>query len=85
VLVVLAQDSTANQHRRRGGQIRGSSICHAPNSANALIQEESFGSLSLTGKLRADGTCVGPVQRSSSQQEPGRLRTTAAGANLALS
>ena len=35
-------------------------IFTAPNSANAFIQEESFGQLSLTGKLRSDGDVYGP-------------------------
>jgi hypothetical protein len=35
-------------------------IFTAPNSADAFIQEESFGQLSLTGKLRSDGDVYGP-------------------------
>ena len=43
-------------------------IFTAPNSANAFIQEESFGQLSLTGKLRSDGDVYGPYRSSRSMQ-----------------
>ncbi len=42
-------------------------IFTAPNSANAFIQEESFGQLSLTGKLRSDGDVYGPYMIQSKQ------------------
>ena len=35
-------------------------IFTAPNSVNSYIKEESFGQLSLTGKLRSDGDVFGP-------------------------
>ena len=35
-------------------------IFTAPNSANAFVQQETYGQLSLTGKLRADGDVYGP-------------------------
>ncbi len=43
-------------------------IFTAPNSANAFIQEESFGQLSLTGKLRSDGDIYGPYMIQSKQK-----------------
>jgi hypothetical protein len=39
--------------------VRGA-IFTAPNSANAFVNEETFGQLSLTGKLRSDGDVYGP-------------------------
>jgi Big-like domain-containing protein/gametolysin peptidase M11 len=36
-----------------------SEVFTAPNSANAFYQEESYGGISLTGKLRADGDVFG--------------------------
>jgi Metallo-peptidase family M12B Reprolysin-like len=35
-------------------------IFTGPNSANAFVQQETFGQLSLTGKLRSDGDIYGP-------------------------
>jgi hypothetical protein len=43
-------------------------IFTAPNSANAFVQEESFGQLSLTGKLRSDGDIFGPYMIQSKQK-----------------
>jgi hypothetical protein len=67
VLVVLAQIN-GQPASASAADIR-SSIFTAPNSANAFIQEESFGQLSLTGKLRADGDVFGPYSVVS-QQNP---------------
>jgi hypothetical protein len=67
VLVLLAQIN-GQPASASAADIR-SSIFTAPNSANALIQEESFGQLSLTGKLRPDGDVFGPYSVVS-QQNP---------------
>jgi hypothetical protein len=43
-------------------------IFTAPNSANAFIEAESYGQLSLTGKLRSDGDVFGPYLVHSNQK-----------------
>jgi Metallo-peptidase family M12B Reprolysin-like len=58
VLVLLAQIS--GQPAPASADAIRNIIFTAPNSANAFIQEESFGQLSLTGKLRSDGDVYGP-------------------------
>lgn len=43
-----------------------SRVFTAPNSVNAFYEEESYGQISLTGKLRADGDVFGPFSLSGS-------------------
>ena len=58
VLVLLLQ-IPGNPASASADAVR-SVIFTAPNSANAFVNEETFGQLSLTGKLRGDGDVYGP-------------------------
>jgi hypothetical protein len=58
VLVLLAQ--IAGQPAPGSADAIRNIVFTAPYSANAFIQQESFGQLSLTGKLRSDGDVYGP-------------------------
>ena len=66
VLVLLAQIN--GQPAPASAAAVRNIIFTAPNSANAFIQEESFGQLSLTGKLRSDGDVYGPYMIQSKQK-----------------
>ena len=58
VLVLLMQ--VRGQPAPGGADAIRNIIFTAPNSANAFVQQETFGQLSLTGKLRSDGDVYGP-------------------------
>jgi hypothetical protein len=58
VLVLLMQ--VQGQAAPGGADAVRNIIFTAPNSANAFVQQETFGQSSLTGKLRADGDIYGP-------------------------
>jgi hypothetical protein len=58
VLVLLVQ--APNAPPPGGADAVRSIIFTAPNSVNAYIKEETYGQLSLTGKLRSDGDVFGP-------------------------
>jgi Metallo-peptidase family M12B Reprolysin-like len=58
VLVLLMQ--VQGQPAPGGADAVRNIIFTAPNSANAFVQQETFGQLSLAGKLRADGDIYGP-------------------------
>jgi hypothetical protein len=58
VLVLLAQ--IQGQAAPGSADAVRNIIFTAPNSANAFVQQETYGQLSLTGKLRSDGDVYGP-------------------------
>jgi hypothetical protein len=58
VLVILMQ--IAGQAAPGSTDALRNIVFNAPNSANAFLQEESYGQISLTGKLRSDGDVYGP-------------------------
>jgi hypothetical protein len=63
-LVLLVQP--AGQSAPGSADAIRSAVFTAPNSANAFIQQESYGQLSLVGKLRSDGDVYGPYPVTSS-------------------
>jgi hypothetical protein len=66
VLVLLMQIS--GQPAPGSADTVRSIVFTAPNSANAFIQAETFGQLSLTGRLRGDGDVYGPYVIQSKQK-----------------